>query len=169
MKPEGCFMKGKQDIAINVEPATEQDLDQILELQKKAFYGQAVIYNDFNLPPLSQTLNDLKKEFREKNIYKTEKDEQIIGSVRCHIKDKALHIEKLIVDPAFQNRGIGTNLMMSLENKYAQSVARFEIFTGHKSQRNLHLYKKLGYLEMSREVIRDDLILIHMEKINAKG
>jgi len=36
---------------IIIETATEHDLDQILELQKKAFYGQALIYNDFDLPP----------------------------------------------------------------------------------------------------------------------
>lgn len=152
---------------MNIESATEKDLAQILELQKRAFYGQAVIYHDFSLPPLMQTLDDLKKEFREKNIYKIEQDGKIIGSVRCYIKGDALQIEKLIVDPEYQSRGIGTKLMNSIEDIYANSVSRYKIFTGHKSERNLHLYKKLGYQEIGQEVIKDDLIHIQMEKINA--
>lgn len=53
---------------IKLESATEQDLDQILALQKRAFHDQALIYNDFSLPPLTQTIEDLKNEFREKTL-----------------------------------------------------------------------------------------------------
>lgn len=62
------------EIMIKIELATEQDLEQILQLQKRAFHGQAVIYNDFNLPPLIQTIEGLKEEFRLKAIYKVEQD-----------------------------------------------------------------------------------------------
>lgn len=58
--------------------------------------------------------------------------------------------------------------MIAIENKYADMVARYELFTGHKSDKNLHLYRKLGYKEKRQEIIRVDLMLIHMEKINEK-
>ena len=153
---------------IKIEAATEQDLDQILHLQKKAFYGQALIYNDFNLPPLIQTIEDLKAEFRLKTIYKVEQDGKIIASIRCYIKDNTLYLEKLIVDPDFQNRGIGTKIMTEIERRYSSSVNRYALFTGHKSARNLHIYNKLRYKEIRQEAIRDDLKLIYLEKANAK-
>jgi ribosomal protein S18 acetylase RimI-like enzyme len=153
---------------MKLEAAAEQDLDQILQLQKKAFYGQALIYNDFNLPPLLQTIEDLKEEFRLKAIYKVEQAGKIIASIRCYIKDNTLYLEKLIVDPDFQNRGIGTKIMTEIEKRYSSSVNRYALFTGHKSVRNLHLYKKLGYQERRQKIIRDDLKLIYMEKNNAK-
>lgn len=154
------------EMMIKIEIATEQDLEQILQLQKKAFYGQALIYNDLNLPPLIQTIEDLKEEFRLKAIYKVEQDWKIVASIRCCIKDDILYLEKLIVDPDFQNRGIGTKIMTEIEKKYSSSVNRYALFTGHKSERNLHIYSKLGYKEISRETMRDDLKLIFMEKTN---
>jgi ribosomal protein S18 acetylase RimI-like enzyme len=151
---------------IKIEAAREQDLDQILQLQKKAFHGQALIYEDFNLPPLLQTIEDLKKEFRLKAIYKVEQDGKIIASIRCYIKDHILYLEKLIVDPDFQNRGIGTKIMTEIEQRYSSAVYRYALFTGHKSEKNLHIYNKLGYKEIRQETIRDDLKLIYLEKVN---
>ncbi len=151
---------------MKIEAAIEQDLDQILQLQKKAFYGQALIYNDFKLPPLLQTIEDLREEFKEKAIYKIEQDGNIIASIRCFIKNNTLYLEKLIVDPDFQNRGIGTKMLTEIEKKYASSVNRFALFTGHKSEKNLHIYNKAGYKEIRREAIRDDLKLLFMEKAN---
>ncbi len=153
-----------EDIVMELEAAGEKDLGQILELQKKAFHGQALIYCDFNLPSLTQTLDDLKKEFTLKTIYKVELEGKIIASIRCFIKDRILYIEKLIVDPDLQNRGIGSSVMQNIENKYAASVDRYELSTGHKSARNLHLYKKLGYKEIRREPLNDNCILIVLEK-----
>jgi len=147
-----------------IEAATEQDLDKILELQKKAFHGQAMIYNDFSLPSLTQTLDDLKEEIKFKTIYKVELDGKIVASVRCFIKDHALYIEKLIVDPDLQNRGIGTNIMHEIEKRYSTVVNRYELSTGHKSARNLHIYKKLRYKEIRQEPLNNNCNLIVMGK-----
>jgi len=42
---------------------------------------------------------------------------------------------------------------------------RFELFTGHKSLKNLHLYSKLGYNEFSKRVINNNMTMIYLEKI----
>ncbi len=75
----------------------KQDLNQILELQYRAFYGQALIY---------------------------------------------------------------------IENLYSNTVKKYRLFTGHKSDRNLHLYKKLGYKESKTEWLAEDYALVYMEKYN---
>ena len=149
---------------INLETASENDLDPLLQLQRKAFHGQALIYNDFTLPPLMQTINDLTEEFKRKTFYKAVLDGKIIASVRCFIKDHTLYIEKLIVDPDMQSNGIGTCIMLELESRYSGSVDRYQLSTGHKSARNLHLYTKLGYKEIRQERLNDTCNLIVMEK-----
>ncbi len=151
---------------MKIELATEDDLEQILTLQKRAFYDQALIYNDFALPPLTQTIDDLRNEFKDKQIYKVRKDGRIIASIRCYIKGNILFIEKLIVDPDCQNKGIGTGILTEIEERYASSVDGYALFTGHKSEKNLHIYNKLGYREVRRKTIKDDLKLIFMEKVN---
>lgn len=148
----------------SIEQATGRDLDGILRLQKRAFHGQALIYSDFRLPSLTQSPDDLQREFREKIIYKLELDGALIGSVRCFLQEETLHIEKLMVDPLLQNRGIGTGIMQQLEALYSPVVKRFRLSTGHKSSRNLHLYNKLGYRETGREPLNAGCTLVHLEK-----
>ena len=162
-------MSNNKDMAIQLEAATEEDLDHLLRLQKKAFHGQALIYNDLGLPSLTQTLDDLKKEFARKAMYKVALNGKIIASIRCYAKDRTLFIEKLMVDPDLQNRGIGTKVMHALKARYAAVVNRYELSTGHKSARNLHLYKKLGYEEIRQEPLNDNCRLIVMEKKNVQA
>jgi len=153
------------DISVlDLAPAAADDLERLLQLQKRAFHGQALIYQDFSLPSITETLDDLKEEFRQKTIYKVAMGGKIIGSVRCSVKDATLFIGKLIVDPDLQNRGIGTHIMREIEKRYAATVRRIELSTGHKSARNLHLYRKLGYREIRQEPLNASCTLIVMEK-----
>jgi hypothetical protein len=41
---------------------------------------------------------------------------------------------------------------------------RFELFTGHKSDRNSHLYERLGYQLFKSEQIAETLSIVFMEK-----
>jgi ribosomal protein S18 acetylase RimI-like enzyme len=151
---------------MKIELAEEQDLSKILELQKRAFYSQALVYNDFKLAPLTQTQDEINEEFLCKPIYKVEKDGKIIASVRCTIDNDVLYVERLIVDPDYQNQGIGANILKELENAYSNTVKRFKLFTGNKSEKSLHLYKKLGYREIKTEWLSEDYALVYLEKAN---
>jgi GNAT superfamily N-acetyltransferase len=72
-------------------------------------------------------------------------------------------IGKLIVHPDFQNQGIGTRLMNEIEKRFDQAE-RYELFTGYKSERNLHLYRKLGYKPFRSERATDKVTLTFLEK-----
>ena len=50
--------------------------------------------------------------------------------------------------------------------QHFKSANHFELFTGHKSTRNLHLYQKLGYNEFKRLPINDSLTMVSLEKHN---
>lgn len=41
---------------------------------------------------------------------------------------------------------------------------RFELFTGHKSERNVHFYERLGYRTFKSEEITKTLSFVFMEK-----
>jgi ribosomal protein S18 acetylase RimI-like enzyme len=72
-------------------------------------------------------------------------------------------IGKLIVHPDFQNRGIGSKLLTDIE-KRLRHARRYELFTGHKSQRNLSFYRKRGYAVFRRQKVSDALTLVFMQK-----
>ncbi|MBW4604282.1 MAG: GNAT family N-acetyltransferase [Calothrix sp. FI2-JRJ7] len=147
----------------NITYASTEDAPAILELQKLAYQSEAKLYNDFNIPPLIQTMEELKVDFTSKAFLKAQVESFLIGSVRGYQAGNTCYIERLIVHPNYQGQGIGTALMESFESCFSQ-VQRFELFTGTKSNRNIHLYERLGYKIFKNEEINKNLSFVFMEK-----
>ncbi len=143
--------------------ATVEDAKEILDLQKLAYQSEARLYEDENIPPLTQTLGAIEKEFSSHVFYKAVISKKIIGSIRARIHDNTCFIGKLIVHPTLQGKGIGTALMGAMES-YLLDVKRYELFTGTKSLGNIRLYKRLGYQPFKEEKINDALCLLYLEK-----
>ena len=151
-----------------IQRASVGDAEEILRLQKRAFLSQAVLYNNFNLPPLHQSLASLQEEFGWKIILKVLFREQIIGSVRFEQSNGVVEIERLIVDPVCQNQGVGSSLLAKVE-AMTPSAHSYRLFTGNKSQRNIHIYQKLGYQIIRRETSKQNIELLHMEKSRSQS
>ncbi|ODS38577.1 MAG: GNAT family acetyltransferase [Candidatus Altiarchaeales archaeon WOR_SM1_79] len=151
---------------MKIEKAQIEDMPDILKLQKLAYQSEAKLYSDFTISPLTQTLEEIKDEFNNKIFLKAVVNEKIIGSVRASfIKEGTCYIERLIVHPDFQNQGIGTKLMNEIEDTF-KDAEKYELFTGHKSKRNLYLYQKLGYKMFKTEEINNNLKFIYLIKSN---
>jgi ribosomal protein S18 acetylase RimI-like enzyme len=148
-----------------IKHAGVEDAVEILELQKLAYRSEARIYDDYTIPPLLQTPEEIAKDFESHVFLEALQDGRIVGSVRACINGDTCMIGKLIVHPDFQNRGIGTRLMNEIERSF-DAAGRFELFTGHKSERNLRLYRKLGYRIFRSEKISENLTLVYMQKNN---
>lgn len=148
---------------MEIERAIISDAEEILSLQKLAYRSEAEIYNDFNIPPLVQTLESIEKDFENQYFLKAVMDGKIIGSVRAYTKEGTCYIGRLIVHPDFQNRGIGTDLMNEIERIF-NTCRRFELFTGDKSERNLYFYQKLGYKIFKKAKITDQTMIVYLEK-----
>lgn len=148
---------------MEIERAMISDAEEILSLQKLAYRSEAEIYNDFNIPPLVQTLESIEKDFENQYFLKAVMDGKIVGSVRAYTKEGTCYIGRLIVHPDFQNRGIGTDLMNEIERIF-NTCRRFELFTGDKSERNLYLYQKLGYKIFKKAKITDQTMVVYLEK-----
>ena len=149
---------------MKIEPAISSDAERILELQKLAYESEAELYEDFTIPPMTQSINEIREEFATQKFLKITENDRIIGSVRAYDKDGTCYIGRLMVHPEFQNRGIGTKLMNEVE-KVFETSNRFELFTGSKSQKNISLYQKLDYRQFKTRTINDKVSLIYMEKI----
>ncbi|MDR2910674.1 MAG: GNAT family N-acetyltransferase [Bacteroidales bacterium] len=149
---------------MDIKKATFDDLPKILSLQKLAYLSEAKLVNNYSIQPLTQTLEELEKEFTQNIILKIEDDKnnKIIGSVRFYEKDNRVYVGKLMVHPDYQNKGIGTKLLKTIETYYKDKT--FELFTSSKSEKNIRLYEKIGYKEFKREKVSEELELIFMEK-----
>jgi ribosomal protein S18 acetylase RimI-like enzyme len=155
--------------SVDIKKALIDDVEQILQLQKQAYLSEAEIYNDYNIKPLIQTLDDIKHDFLKQIFLKAVIDDNttsiIVGSVRAYQQKDTVFISRLSVRPNYQNKGIGAKLMISIEEIF-ESARRFELFTGHKSIRNIYLYQKLGYREFKRIPAHNSKTMVYLEKYN---
>lgn len=147
----------------HIVQAEEADLEAILELQRLAYQGEARLLNDFSIPPLMQTLEEMKEEFRS-GIFLKAVDEKgkIVGSVRGTLRGDTLLIGKLMVHPEHQGNGLGSCLLQELEKNCP--APRLELFTSNKSLRNLCLYERNGYTRCVEKAVSPALTLIFLEK-----
>jgi len=111
--------------------------------------------------PLTQTLQSLQSEFDAKTFLKAVIVDRIVGSVRGYQMNRTCYVERLIVHPDFQKRGVGTKLLKHIEELFP-TANRFELFTGHRS--NIQLYSRFGYRIFKRESVTERLTIAYMEK-----
>jgi ribosomal protein S18 acetylase RimI-like enzyme len=147
---------------IQIENASIHDADVILKIQKAAFLGQAEIYNS-QLPPLTQSLESIRSEFDTKTFLKVILEGKIVASVRFDINDGYVNIDRIVVEPEYQGRGIGKAMLEAVESRVPDAVA-YQLFTGSKSKRNINLYKRVGYEIVRSEVTDQGIELLYMEK-----
>ena len=149
---------------ITIEKAQENDLQEILALQYIAYQSEARLFNSTDIPPLKQTIDEVRNEF-DNGIFLKAVDESgnIIGSVRAYEKDNIVYIGKLMVQPNMQKKGLGTKLLLEIEKQYPNK--RYELFTSTKSISNIRLYEKLGYKIFRKEAVSKELEFVYLEKI----
>ena len=82
--------------------------------------------------------------------------------VRGRVDAGTTYVGKLIVHPQCQGRGLGTRLLLAIEQHCA--TERYEIFTSTRSLHNLRLYERLGYKKFREKQITDELTFAYLEK-----
>ena len=145
-----------------ISQAAYEDLPEILALQYLAYQSEATLLQNFSIPPLTQSLDSVREEFSRGKILKTTEGEAIVGSVRAYEQGGAVFIGKLIVHPSHQGKGIGSALLLAVEEVYPG--ARYELFTSSKSERNLSLYERLGYRRFTERQAAPGLTFVYLEK-----
>jgi len=153
---------------LDILRSDESDLPEILELQRLAFQENALRYGDPDTPPMGQTLEELTEEARYHVTLKAVIDGKIIGFARGCMDGEACHISKVTVHPDHWNRGIGKRLVAAVEDLFDPTA--YELVTGHMDEKNIALYKKLGYeiCDVPMEKITPTLFFIHMRKEKRK-
>lgn len=153
----------KQGRLLTLGTAEPADLESILSLQYLAWQSEAELLGTRDIPPLQQSLADMTAEFQTSLFLKVmDENKQIIASVRGRVQGATCHIGKLMVHPALQGQGIGSQLLLEMERR--SGCARFELFTSTKSLGNISLYQKAGYTLFKTQKISENVNLAYFQK-----
>lgn len=152
---------------ISIIQAGPEDVPEILALQKIAYQSEALLYDDWTIPPMTQSQSQIEAEFASKVFLKAEQANRILGSVRASLDGGTCLIGRLIVHPDYQRKRIGSRLMQRIETLFSDAE-RFELFTGSRSIGNIVLYQRLGYRIYREEDLSERVRLVFMEKRQLK-
>ncbi len=144
-----------------IRPATLDDLPALLALQRLAFESEAALYPEVAIPPMRQTLAELRAEFPAFVTLVAEQNGQLLGSVRGTVVNGSGEIGRLMVHPEARRQKLGRRLMQEIEREL--STPSFSLFTGERSLNNLKLYAALGYRQSGQH--RDGpVVMIELTK-----
>ncbi|MEU5086753.1 GNAT family N-acetyltransferase [Streptomyces sp. NPDC021356] len=154
-------------MSVTISAATEQDAEQIFKLQYLCFQSEAALYGNYRIDPLVQSLDSLRREVAADCVHVARLGEEVVGSVRGSTTEEgAASIGKLCVHPRLQGHGIGARLLRAVEAALAEErgATRFRLHTGHRSEGNLRLYRRVGYRTVGTFDSPDGVPMILLEK-----
>ncbi|MFE5632891.1 GNAT family N-acetyltransferase [Streptomyces sp. NPDC056543] len=156
-------------MSVTISAADAQDAEQILKLQYLCYQSEAELYGDYSIEPLTQTLDALRAELAQGHALVARLGDEIVASVRARADEAGtVRIAKLIVHPRMQRHGLGGRLLDAIEGRFAGDPApaakRYQLFTGHRSEGNLRLYRSKGYEQVAAREIGPRLTLVTLEK-----
>lgn len=122
------------------------DAGEILTVQRAAYVAEAQRYADPLLPPLTETLDEVRAVLAGPTIVLVARaGHRLVGSVRARVAGDTAHVGRLAIAPDQQGRGIGGRLLAAVESACTGRIARLELFTGAESADNLRFYARHGY------------------------
>jgi len=154
------------NMSIRVEKADINDLELIVQGQKRAFFECYQRYQDHEMSPYNVTLEMMKNIFENEFLYKIIYEEKLVGAIYVHESPDPYHMKLhgIYVEPEYQDKGIGRSAIEYVEAAHNQAVT-WVLETPHDLKRNHHLYEKLGYRRTGEEdYVNENLSIIHYRK-----
>ncbi|MFE0137976.1 GNAT family N-acetyltransferase [Streptomyces sp. NPDC059037] len=154
-------------MSVTISAADGQDAEKILKLQYLCYQSEAELYGDYSIEPLTQTLDSIKAELATGDVLVARLGDEVVASVRGTVDpDGTARINKLIVHPRMQRHGLGGRLLEAIEQRLGAGGGTkcFQLFTGHRSEQNLQLYRKHGYTAVGTRRVNERLTLVTLSK-----
>ena len=126
--------------------------------KKDIKYMAELVIDEFAKSPYNdkwtkrEALNSIRTDMKKGEGYVAEKKGDIIGFILLRkekIDKMYIFIENLVVREDYQRRGVGCDLVETVENKYLKAVITLSV---NKKSQAYKFYKKLGYVENKTNV-----------------
>jgi ribosomal protein S18 acetylase RimI-like enzyme len=140
--------------------ASLQKLQEVLDLQQKAYAVEANVLGVQFLPPQQESLRDLQNTHEE--IFAMLDCNQYVGALFLEKMDDGLSINKLFVDPNYFRKGIGSKLVEYVVKLYP--TQKFRVSTGEANKPALRLYDEFDFSLIDTKDLGEGLKLVTLER-----
>jgi GNAT superfamily N-acetyltransferase len=141
-----------------IGPATREDAEIMLQLQRCAFAEEGRRSQTPDIPPLTEPLDAVIEHIQEHTALVARESGRIIGTIRGIVSGRACTVRALAVDPPMQGHGIGSALLDALERALPE-VTQFDLTTNTLMEANVPFYERRGY-RVTRLVRHSDLVTL---------
>lgn len=143
---------------------------ELLTVRRAAFVSEAQVYGDPNIPPLTQTLEELRADLADPAVVTLGAwlGHRLVGSVRVGAEGNKATLGRFAVVPDLHGQGIGTALLEAVPEYLPADTTEVWVFTGRDSLQNLAMYAKHGY-EHQHDQTAGDLTYAYLRRMLGDG
>ena len=151
---------------VRIDIVRDEVAGELLTVRRAAFVSEAQIYGDPNIPPLTQTLDELRADLADPDVVTLGAwiGHRLVGSIRVGLEGPKATLGRLAVAPDLQGKGIGTQLLLAVPAHLRADTSEVWVFTGQDSLQNLAMYTRHGY-EHQYDQAAGDLTYAYLRKI----
>lgn len=149
----------------HIQISDHQIAEKVLEVQKLAYRIEADIIGFDQIPPLLETLEELK--LSKETYLAFYEGEQLAGVLSYEVNNEpkatVITICKMIVHPEHFKKGIASRLIDHL-TRLDLNASEITVATGSKNVPAIQLYLKLGFKETHEIRIHENLTIKEFNK-----
>jgi ribosomal protein S18 acetylase RimI-like enzyme len=122
--------------------ATPDQIEEFLRLMRSDasdYLDRTMQLMDMTWPQFSQLVQTVGQIF---GVYR---DNELAGFYWIEERGRIVHLHGLVVSRAYQNQGIGTEILTTLANRYAGVMDAIELGVHESNTGARALYERLGY------------------------
>jgi ribosomal protein S18 acetylase RimI-like enzyme len=143
--------------ALVVRTVAASSAGELFTLRRAAFVTEAQQYDDAHIPPLTQTLDELKQDLERDDVVTLAawSGHRMVGSIRVALEQGKATLGRFAVAPDLQGKGIGSRLVMELVGYLPEGIKEVWVSTGRDTVQNIAAHPQEEYEHEHDRMIGD--------------
>lgn len=136
--------------------------EKIVKLQQSSYKIEAEIIGFDGIPPLKDTVDDVKR--CDEIFYGFYVENVLASLISYKIDENTLDIYRVAVHPCYFKKGIATQMINYIE-EINRGIKKIIVSTGLKNQPAINLYLSLGFKKVNEIEVERDFYIALFEKL----
>ncbi|GGM95807.1 GCN5 family acetyltransferase [Lentzea pudingi] len=140
-------------MSVHIGGLTPEHAGEVMTIQRAAYLQEARRYGAWDLPPLVETLDEIRGHLGDGTpAFGAFDGARLIGSVRSRVDGDRMEVARLSVAPDVQGGGVGRLLLRAISERTPEKVQVVWLFTGAESDGNIRFYESAGFVRVSEHL-----------------